>query len=125
MRRWFLAWTGHLLGGLAVVTVFACGYFAWRAARSNYADEMWWSFVTAALLFLLAIVIGAMAAYAWQDSYERWFIRNYASQVDHPIAVGRSGAPEITDPMPGPARVKRPVSEAYNPEKRTLFEEER
>jgi hypothetical protein len=40
--------------------------------------------------------------------------------VEHPIAVGRSGAPEITDPLPGPARVRRPVSEALSRAKRTL-----
>jgi len=50
--------------------------------------------------------------------------RRHRMDVEHSIAVGRSGAPEITDPMPGPARVRRPVSEAYNPEKRTLFKEE-
>jgi len=44
--------------------------------------------------------------------------------IEHPIAVGRSGRPEITDPMPGPARVQRPVSEAYRRQERTLSEGE-
>jgi hypothetical protein len=50
--------------------------------------------------------------------------RTHHMDVEHPIAVGRSGAPEMTDPMPSPARVRRPVSEAYRRQERTLSEDE-
>jgi hypothetical protein len=50
--------------------------------------------------------------------------RRHRMDVEHSIAVGRSGRPEITDPMPTPARVRRPVSEAYRRQERTLSEDE-
>jgi hypothetical protein len=50
--------------------------------------------------------------------------RRHHVDVEHSIAVGRSGRPEITDPMPSPARVRRPVSEAYRTQERTLSEGE-
>jgi hypothetical protein len=50
--------------------------------------------------------------------------RKHRMDVEHSIAVSRSGRPEMTDPMPSPARVRRPVSEAYRRQERTLSEDE-
>lgn len=111
----------YVFTGIGVVSGgLACGaatliYFNLR----DYDDDRWfWLLVIAMLLAILSATAIALSVVLYEERPLR--IR----EVAHPIAVGRSGAPEITDPMPGPARVRRPVSEAYNPEKRTLSEED-
>lgn len=81
------------------------------------AELAFWMFVVVATTVILSAIALAVALTMGVGR------KRHRMHLDHPIAVGRSGAPEITDPMPGPARVRRPVSEAYRPEKRTLFEE--
>jgi hypothetical protein len=77
-------------------------------------EMSFWIFVVVATTVILSAI--AVAA-ALTMSVRR---KPHHLDVEHPIAVGRSGAPEITDPLPGPARVRRPVSEALSPAKRNL-----
>lgn len=96
---------GGLAGGAAVMV-----YLNLR----DYDDGMWgWLAIIAVLLTLLSLTFIALGLTLHEP-------KNMMREVPHGIAVGRSGAPEMTDPMPSPARVIRPVSGAYDPEKRTL-----
>jgi hypothetical protein len=101
---------GVICGALCVGSVA----MVYLTARDN-PDNTWvWWLMIAAMLFITSAV-GIALGITFHDP------RHRMRRVEHPIAVGRSGASEITDPMPTPARVRRPVSEAYRPEKRTLF----
>lgn len=78
MKTWWSLWGGHVFTVAAVALVFVCMYFVYRVASENHPDLMWWWFGAAALSFLLALALGMIASYLWNNWHERRYIRNEA-----------------------------------------------
>jgi hypothetical protein len=90
-----------IFGGVSIGAISTAIYWAFDG-RTNVIE--------ATLVGLTAFMFAAIAVAAAVAMYDP---KHKMREVAHPIAVGRSGRPEISDPLPGPARVQTPASGAH------------
>lgn len=90
MKRWWELWLGHVLVGLCLGMLLLSGYFMWQSMRSIESDAMFLWFICAGIAFVLAVVVGALAAWKFNTSVERRYIRYEAGMAGDAVYARRS-----------------------------------
>lgn len=75
MKRWWMLWGGHVWLAVCILLLIAAGLLFWAAVRATTAETIFGLFVVAAVVLLLGIVVGAIAASQYRNHFERWYIR--------------------------------------------------